>query len=52
MTAETAAPRAADLLASLPTPILVLDTQDRIAAVNLAAEAFLNASQTGLSTLR
>jgi two-component system nitrogen regulation sensor histidine kinase GlnL len=46
--ARTAPPGAADILAALPTPTLVIDPADRIALANLAAETFLNTSQTTL----
>ena len=42
-------PRATELLAALPTPIVLLDPDDRIALLNLAAESFLNVSQTGVA---
>lgn len=38
----------ATLWASLPVPALILDADDRIADVNLAAETFLNTSRKGL----
>lgn len=43
-----ASPGAPDILATLPTPVVVLDADDRIAFANMAAEALLNASQASL----
>lgn len=38
----------ADLLAALPTPVVVLDPATRVSFVNAAGEAFFNASQASL----
>ncbi len=43
------APGPLEMFASLPTPVVVLDPDDRIRAINLAAETFLNGSQTALA---
>lgn len=37
-----------EILGTLPTPVLVLDPESQVAYANLAAETFLNASQTSL----
>ncbi len=39
----------ADLLAALPTPVILLDPTTRVALANGAAEAFFNASQASLA---
>jgi len=39
---------AADILATLPTPVVVLNAEDRIAFANMAAESLFNTSQTAL----
>ena len=41
--------RPADILATLPTPVLVLDQDCRVTEANVAAEALLNASRTSLA---
>ena len=49
LAAETQAPPSpSELFAALPAPVVVLDPNDHVTTVNLAAETFLNASQTVL----
>lgn len=43
-----AAPGASDILATLPTPVVVLDAEDRIIFANMAAESLFNTSQASM----
>ena len=47
-TLAPAAPLPADILSFLPTPVLILDPEGRIAQANIAAESLLNISQAAL----
>lgn len=44
----SAAPGAADILSFLPTPVLIIDPDGRIAQANIAAESLFNTSQAAL----
>jgi two-component system, NtrC family, nitrogen regulation sensor histidine kinase GlnL len=44
----TDSPGALDILATLPTPVVVVDAGDRIAYANMAAESLFNTSQAAL----